>query len=485
MAAAPPPSRPQRPGAPRTKFVPHSIEDQVRLAYSTPTSHVYRPTDPRHPDIAEPKPHGKISASKNISTLDYVSKHKSFVPGPTYVPPPWAKMGKPFCPEGGRFMLEAHKPPSYFDVAPKLYDANPPPGSYDARGSVEVKVVGELVYRYESATSSETKALIAKVVGDPEEVPGPGHYTLPDPLPLAAPPALKGRMLPYSMPHPYAYNCAPDHTRSFLEPVRRRNNADQIFGTGWRQGAARRGDKGKPSSKEDQVQLAELPPGVGEEEKPDDDGVVHWRSGGFSIKKSRSTAGVRAPEVEREVLEGVGRFYPPLAQKHQRCNSQFLPMSSRRTESVRTRGASEENQRLGQSKWKLSKALEGIQNATNAALEPLDVDKLKQHAMKGLRDKAINRMKLQGVSKDQQEVILEEMDALLRERSERVKAQTDSQDLELEEDIAGPLPDARELESPDVPEDAAVRTEDAEANAASLDAARPDGIEAQGRQTEE
>ena len=29
-------------------------------------------------------------------------------------------------------------------------------------GSVEVKVVGELVYRYESATSSETKALIAK-----------------------------------------------------------------------------------------------------------------------------------------------------------------------------------------------------------------------------------------------------------------------------------------------------------------------------------
>ena len=63
-------------------------------------------------------------------------------------------MGKPFCPEGGRFMLEAewpaakivlvviidllleaHKPPSYFDVAPKLYDANPPPGSYDARGT--------------------------------------------------------------------------------------------------------------------------------------------------------------------------------------------------------------------------------------------------------------------------------------------------------------------------------------------------------------
>ena len=45
-----------------------------------------------------------------------------------------------------------------------------------------------------------------------------------------------------------------------------------------------------------------------------------------------------------------------------------------------------------------------VQTATNAALEPLDVERLKETAMKGLRDKAINRMKLQGVSKDQQEV---------------------------------------------------------------------------------
>ncbi|CAJ1336725.1 unnamed protein product, partial [Effrenium voratum] len=55
MAAPPAPARPRRPGAPRTtKFVPHSIEDQVRLAYNTPASHAYHPTDPRHPDIAEP-----------------------------------------------------------------------------------------------------------------------------------------------------------------------------------------------------------------------------------------------------------------------------------------------------------------------------------------------------------------------------------------------------------------------------------------------
>lgn len=429
-AAAPAAPRPRRPGAPRgTKFVPHSIEDQVRLAYSTPTPHVYRPTDPRHPDIAEPKPHGKISTSKLPSPLDFASKHKSFVPGPTYVPPPWAKIGKPFCPEGGRFMLDAHKPKSYFDVAPKLYEANPPPGTYDAKGSVEFKAVGQVVYRYESATSSETKDMVAKAVGTADEVPGPGQYQLPEPRPLAQPPALKGRTLPYSMPHPYAYNCAPDHTRSFLAPVRQSNNGEQIFGNGWKQGAAaaarRQGERNKHSAgKDDQVQLSELPAGVGDEEKPDDDSIVQWRSGGFSLlKKSRSAGAIRVPEIDSTVLEGVGRFYPPLAQKHQRANSQFLPMSSRRTESVRTREASEENQRLGQSKWKLAKVLEGIETATNAALEPLDVEKLKETAMKGLRDKAINRMKLQGVSKDQQEVILEEMDALLRERANSAKAE--------------------------------------------------------------
>ena len=82
---------------------------------------------------------------------------------------------------------------------------------------------------------------------------GPGHYKLPEPRPLAPTPALKGRTLPYSMPHPYAYNCAPDYTRSFLAPVRQSNNGEQIFGpeasqeafesggNGWKPGARRNG----------------------------------------------------------------------------------------------------------------------------------------------------------------------------------------------------------------------------------------------------
>ena len=95
---------------------------------------------------------------------------------------------------------------------------------------------------------------------------------------------VQGRTLPYSMPHPYAYNCAPDHTRSFLAPawatdwcgagdfkwwctastdphvveVRQSNNGEQIFGNGWKQGAAaaarRQGERNKHSAgKDDQA----------------------------------------------------------------------------------------------------------------------------------------------------------------------------------------------------------------------------------------
>eukprot|EP00931_Biecheleriopsis_adriatica_P089095 TRINITY_DN6327_c0_g1_i1.p1 TRINITY_DN6327_c0_g1~~TRINITY_DN6327_c0_g1_i1.p1 ORF type:complete len:576 (+),score=82.30 TRINITY_DN6327_c0_g1_i1:67-1728(+) len=542
MAAIPPGrAQPRPPDAARTKFVPHSIEDQVRLAYHTPTPHEYHPYNPKKPDITEPKQLGRISDYNPPSALDYEAKHKGYVPGPgSYetpdlrefplpeggrvnrvapvqrlkveecpipapgqygvpsdparpslvsgrfsrdprvtafikeqemlsrgIPAPGAhevlesmEMTKPFCPEGGRFS-DSNKPPSYFDVAPKLSAANPPPGSYETKGSIESKAVGRTVFRYESATIGETKELITKVVGDANDAPGPGHYKMHDPGPLGGVPAQKGRMLPYSMPHPFAYNCAPDATRTFVEPVRSRNNADQIFGTGVRQGGSRRNRKGNRTQSEGRLEavdhLAELPMGVGAEEKPEEEGVVQWRSGGFSnLKKSRSTGAVRnLPEIDETVAQGVGKSYPPLAQK-KRGNSTFLPMSSRRTEKVKTYDASQENQRLGNCKWKLSKVCEGISTAANAVLEPLDVDKLKRNAIVGLRDKALNRMKLQGVCKDQQQVILEEMDSLLQESTGRARIDEWSQAGEDFEQDPNLQPEAQDIQDDLEGDDAAV-----------------------------
>lgn len=39
--------------------------------------------------------------------------------------------------------------------------------------------------------------------------------------PIAGVPVLKGRTLSHAMPHPFAYNCAPDHGRKYLDLARR------------------------------------------------------------------------------------------------------------------------------------------------------------------------------------------------------------------------------------------------------------------------
>ncbi|CAE8624465.1 unnamed protein product, partial [Polarella glacialis] len=375
------------------------------------------PSDPNKPRNV----YGKFSRDPRVTKfIEDETKRTKHIPGPGahYVQESLESL-KPFCPEGGRY-LDAHKPAGYFDVAPKIWENNPPPASYDLPGSLQVKSVGRTVYRYESATIDDTKALITKVVGQRNEAPGPGTYKVPDPAPLGGAPSLKGRQLPHSMPHPYAYNCAPDHSRSYLSlaPVRASNNAEQIFGNGWKQGeAAQASKRAGASSGNQQVPLSDLPTGIGEEEKGGgDDGAVQWRSGGFSnLKKSRSASAIRGPK-EHPSVEAMSHHYPKLSQKH-RGNSTFLPMSSRRSEKLATHDTSEENVRFESSKWKLKAVMEGIQNATAAVLEPLDVDKLKLNAMYSLRDKAVNRMKLQGVSREQQEVILEEMGSLMQERS--------------------------------------------------------------------
>eukprot|EP00930_Biecheleria_cincta_P049562 TRINITY_DN34760_c0_g1_i1.p1 TRINITY_DN34760_c0_g1~~TRINITY_DN34760_c0_g1_i1.p1 ORF type:complete len:406 (+),score=62.40 TRINITY_DN34760_c0_g1_i1:57-1274(+) len=374
MPAAPPgPRRGRPPDGARPNVAQHSIGDNLRRAYSTPAPQVpqgYTPTD-------------------------------------------------------GVRWSGAQKPQSYFDVAPALHESNPAPGSYESSGSIQPnRAVGHNVYSYESATSGATRELLDSA----NHVPGPGQYQLPDPYPIGGTPSFRGQAPPRNMPHPVAQHFAPVSHK--LAPVRRQNNAEQIFGNGSRQGgpaniggrtgSQRSGSKSRLGSKSDHqvAQLAELPFGVGGEDKPPEHSSVQWQSGGFSVmkKKSRSAGGVKFSDVHPLVEHGVGQFYPALKAKD-RANSAFLPMSSRRTERVSTRSSSSEGQHLGHSKWKMGRLADNLQAATESALEPLDIERLKRHAMKGLRDKAINRMKLQGVSREQQQVILEEMASLLQERA--------------------------------------------------------------------
>lgn len=296
---------------------------------------------------------------------------------------------------------------------------------------MQPKNAGRLVYRYESATIQETKDLITKVIGDANEAPGPGSYTLPEVPALHGAPSLKGRSLPFAMPHPYAYNCAPDTMNKYsLVPVRQSNNADQIFGIGLRRGHGNVGhsmpftgqSKARPSSAgHDQVSLKdlrELPqmPSVVNENDMDPD-TVQWKSGGFTtMKKSRSTASVRP---EHPSVGEAMKVYPALSRKHRSTSAgdrSFLPMASRRSEVIPTGEASEEFQKLQRSKWQLSAYGQILGEAAAAAMEPLDLEKLREEAMVGIRDKAMFRMKLDGVPKDQYDSILQEMSLILRQK---------------------------------------------------------------------
>merc|ERR1712039_318138 len=118
----------------------------------------------------------------------------------------------------------------------------------------------------------------------------------------------------------------------------------------------------------------------------------------------------------RRSLQDARRSYSTLSKHHQRRNSAFLPMASRRSETVCTEDASEEYARLCQGKWHLRNVANNLDSLTASVFEPLDEDKLKQSAIEGLREKAMERMRFEGVSERQQKIVMLEMTQVLEEQ---------------------------------------------------------------------
>lgn len=334
---------------------------------------------------------------------------------------------KPFCPEGGRALC-ASRPPTYAEMAPKRWEQNPSPDAYNLPGSINAnKAVGKLVYKYESATMAETRDMVTRLNAD--EGPAPGDYEIPSPQPLTQAPSLRGRTLPHAMPHPFAYNCAPDtagrYVQSLNSGVLSRNSSEQIFGTGVRRGASSAkavGKNSRPSSagKGEHLSEKELKASVAVLASEQPEAEFEWKAGGFAaLKKSKSAGSVKA---EHPSVLAASRCYPKLQRKH-RDGSQFLPMASRRSENVSTHDASAEVERIRAGKWQLGALAAGIQKATNDVLVPLDEERLKREALQRLEEKAKERMRLEGVSKKQQQAVLEEMRRVL---AEKVPTQTAS-----------------------------------------------------------
>mmetsp|Transcript_83005 Transcript_83005/g.231668 ORF Transcript_83005/g.231668 Transcript_83005/m.231668 type:complete len:547 (-) Transcript_83005:257-1897(-) len=329
---------------------------------------------------------------------------------------------KPFCPDGGK-TLHIGKTPSYFDHAPKRFEGKPGPDRYDLPGSVRPnKAVGQTVFKYQSATLAETKAMVNRIALDE---PGPGSYDLPDPPPMPGVPSLKGKQFGHAMPAPYAYNCAPDLGRKYdsIAPVRQHNSADQIYGTGVRRdlprftgAAASRGSR--PSSagsqaRKEKVNIAEVATGTSVFDLNPED-AVQWRSGGFApLKKSRSATAVQ-PALH-PVVEERKKYYPELSGKSRKRRT-VLPLAVRKPEPVSTRDDSDEYQRLCRGKVQLAAVAQNLENTTSAVFEPLDTEKMKKEAVESLVDKAKAQMKMEGVAPGQQDRVLSEMLGVLKEQ---------------------------------------------------------------------
>lgn len=323
---------------------------------------------------------------------------------------------RPFCPEGGRYLEQVGRGPSYFEEAAKLADSKPGPGRYNLPGAIRPnKAAGKLVWKYRSETLEETKKIITKVVGTGRENPAPGTYNLPDPAPLAQSPALKGRGLAHGMPHPYAYNCAPDHSGKFdsMSPVREQNSGAQIYGRDFSKGAVGKESRtSKARASADEVVATNMPVTLAERDIEQPGETVQWRSGGFAaLHKVRSSPVIS--QREHPCVEQCMQHYPSLSRKHGRQDKTFMPMASKRPEIVKTHSKSVDCRQFHRQKWQLGALAAEIKATTDATLEPLDEAKLREEATKGLIDKAKFKMRMEGLGKEQQDLVLAELPGVL------------------------------------------------------------------------
>jgi hypothetical protein len=327
---------------------------------------------------------------------------------------------RPFCPEGGRYLEQPGRSHGYFDEAAKLAEGKPAPGRYNLPGAIRPnKSSGKLVWRYQSETMEKSKKVIERVVGTGHENPAPGTYTIPDPAPLGPAPSLKGRQLAHSMPHPYAYNCAPDNSGRFSQlcsPVREKNSGAQIYGMDLKKNAMtpdERAAKAKASA--DEVAASAMPLTLVERDIEQPGETVQWRSGGFSsLRKVKSS-----PVITRKdhpTMEEMKVHYPALSRFHGRSDKTFIPLASRRPEIVKTHSKSGDYQSLQRKKWGVGFLADQIGGITDAVMEPLDEQKLRDEATKGLMDKAKFKMRMEGLGKDQQDLVLAELPNVLIER---------------------------------------------------------------------
>jgi hypothetical protein len=172
------------------------------------------------------------------------------------------------------------------------------------------------------------------------------------------------------------------------------------------------GRAAKASAYADEIFASNMPLTLAEREIEQPGETVQWRSGGFAaLRKVKSS-----PVIERKehpAVDCVKHHYKALSKKHGRSDKTFAPWAHRRPEVVKCSSHSGEYKNLQRTKWKLGSLAAEITSAAAATMEPLDEAKLREEATRGLMDKAKFRMRMEGLAKDQQDLVLAELPGVL------------------------------------------------------------------------
>eukprot|EP00929_Paragymnodinium_shiwhaense_P030265 TRINITY_DN17173_c0_g1_i1.p2 TRINITY_DN17173_c0_g1~~TRINITY_DN17173_c0_g1_i1.p2 ORF type:complete len:302 (-),score=59.95 TRINITY_DN17173_c0_g1_i1:211-1026(-) len=156
----------------------------------------------------------------------------------------------------------------------------------------------------------------------------------------------------------------------------------------------------------------------GVEDLGDLDKQVRWTAGGWStMQKSKSDSSMRGRKaLQRDDYKEMVRHFPPLAKANKRSAAVFLPWATlQKPDPIPVHEGCREGRHIDRTKHRLKQVQAGLADNLNCLLEPLDAKMMNSYAVKGLRDKAQNRMLMEGVETSQQDIVMNEMMRVLNE----------------------------------------------------------------------
>jgi hypothetical protein len=312
----------------------------------------------------------------------------------------------PFLPTGGK-TLQASKNTSYFDDVAKAHAHSTGP-KYDIRKDFVVEPQGQPVYRYQSSTWEQTKALVEDACAT--HVPGPGAYEAVQPPPPPGAPDFKrcGRDYPAALPPPFDYNCAKDVARRYV-PLRKSGAHDQIYGRFKSRSAPRLTPLSTSVSDRSEEHSEPLSPPA----RTDDS---------QRLKKKYLKESDRADEYRKGlhpmVKEAAGTYKVMSGQKHA-PTTMLLPMAARRYVEVGTDEDQPEFKAYERHRAKLDLVASSIDSLTQSLCSPLDVKAMRAKAQAVLEEKVKARLKVEGVRREKRKLVLQELPRALEEKFEQ------------------------------------------------------------------